>query len=259
MFENMQELWQSYEINNPSDLDKYLENFRVLFAYHSGKIENREITFNDTREVFENGRVLNYTGTPRTLFEQQNQKVCYEFLKPRIIEKEPITIELIKEIHRALTEGTFDETRYIDKGKRPGEFKKHDYITGINEVGSAASDVEKDLQELLDEIKDYKGDKPLLASAYLHARFEYIHPFADGNGRVGRTLMNYFLMINNNPPLVIYDEDRHLYYDCLRVYDEAEEIEPLQKFLDYQIEKTWAKTLDLANGVKHERKGLDMY
>jgi hypothetical protein len=65
-------LWQSYKIAVATDLDQYLDSFRILFAFHSGKIENDDITYHDTREIFENGRVANYTGSPRALFEQQN-------------------------------------------------------------------------------------------------------------------------------------------------------------------------------------------
>lgn len=80
-------LWQSYKIAFTVDLDKYLDSFRVLFAFHSGKIENEEINYHDTREIFENGRVVNYTGSPRTLFEQQNQKLCYKVLKEKIVKR----------------------------------------------------------------------------------------------------------------------------------------------------------------------------
>ena len=57
--------------------------------------------------------------------------------------------------------------------------------------------------------------------AYLHARFEFIHPFADGNGRVGRTPMNYYLMTHNHPPLIVHDEDKRMYCECLQKCDEA--------------------------------------
>lgn len=53
-------LWKFFVIENISDLDKYLSNFRILFAYNSGKIENEEINLHDTREIFENGKVLNF-------------------------------------------------------------------------------------------------------------------------------------------------------------------------------------------------------
>ncbi|MDP4181683.1 MAG: Fic family protein [Bacillota bacterium] len=255
-YNHIVELWQSYKIDTISALDKYLENFRILFAYHSGKIENEEITYNDTREIFENSKVNNYTGSPRALFELQNQKLCYEYLKEKIVNKEQIDIELIKEIHRILTSGTYDERRYIDNGERPGELKKHDYVTGINEVGSSAESVENDLIELIDEINEFAGKECLKAVAYFHARFEYIHPFADGNGRVGRTILNYFLMTRNHPPLIIYDEDKSLYYECLQKYDESEEINSLYEFLKFEIEKSWKRLIISGSGTTTERKGL---
>lgn len=249
-------LWQSYQISSTAELDKYLDSFRILFAFHSGKIENKEVTYFDTREIFENGKVTNYSGSPRALFEQQNQKLCYEFLKEKIVKKEPLSVGLIREIHKILTSGTYDEHRYIENEERPGEFKKHDYVTGVHEVGSAAEDVERDLTELIEEMNAYVGGDVLKAAAYLHVRFEYIHPFADGNGRVGRTIVNYFLMTKDHPPLIVYDEDKRLYYECLLKYDETEELNPLYEFFKYETEKAWTKALDLAEGLKPERKGL---
>ncbi len=249
-------LWQSYKIISVSDLDKYLDNFRVLFAFHSGRIENEEITYHDTREIFENGKVSNYSGNPRALFEQQNQKLCYELIKEKIIKKEPLSIDLIKEIHKVLTSGTYDEQRYIKNEERPGEFKKHDYVTGLLEVGCSAENVEKELTELINEVNQYSGNDILKAATYLHAVFEYIHPFADGNGRVGRMLLNYYLMILNHPPLIVYDENKKLYYEALQCYDENEDLKPLYDFLKYQVEKTWENPINLAEGIYRKRKNL---
>lgn len=251
-------LWQSYKIASAADLDKYLDSFRILFAFHSGKIENEEITYHDTREIFENGKVVNYTGDVRALFEQQNQKLCYEVLKEKIVKKEPLSMESVKEVHRVLTSGTYNERRYILNEERPGEFKKHDYVTGVHEVGSAAENVESNLMEVIAEVNAYEGKDALKAAAYFHARFEFIHPFADGNGRAGRTLMNYYLMTHNHPPLIVYDQDKQMYYECLQKYDEAEELNPLYEFLKYETEKTWEKALALADGMKLKRKGLSI-
>jgi len=245
-------MWKSGSVDVQS-----LDDFWISFAYHSGKIENNEITWAMTRELFETGRVTGYTGSPRAIFEQQNQKLCYEALKEKIAAKEPLSIELVREIHRILTAGTYDERRYIVNQERPGEFKKHDYVTGIHEVGSAADEVEDELRALLEELHTDGKIDPLKAGAYLHARFEYIHPFADGNGRVGRTLLNYWLMLNGHPPLVIYEENRRRYYDALQRYDEAEELEPLFTFLREQTVKTWAKAWALKNQTPCPRKGLD--
>ena len=68
--------------------------------------------------------------------------------------------------------------------------------------------------------------------------------------------MNFYLMINNHPPLIVYDEDKRLYYECLQKYDETDEIDSLCEFLKYETEKTWEKTLSIVDGIKQERKGL---
>ena len=237
-------LWQQYAIRTEADIDLRLDSFRILFAYHSGKIENPEISYHDTREIFENGRVVNFTGSPRTIFEQRNQKLCYDFLKPRIIARKPITIALIKETHAILTAGTYDENRYIQQGERPGAFKKHDYVTGIEEVGSLPENVEHDMQELLATLQELAGKDPLKTATYFHVRFEYIHPFADGNGRVGRTLLNYLLMTRDHPPLIVYDEDKRDYYAALEQYDRNEDYQPMYAFLKKETVRTWEKALE---------------
>ena len=230
-------------------------DFNILFAYNSAKIENDEITLCNMREIFENGEVKGYTGNPRTLFETQNQKLCYEYLKDIIISRSPLSVPFILEVHRILTSGTFDEKRFIEKGERPGEFKKHDYVTGRLEVGADAVEVEPLLSELIDEVNAYKGEKVLNVAAYFHARFEYIHPFADGNGRVGRTLLNYYLMTNDHPPIIIYDEDKAAYYAALERHDEAEDIAPFTAFLQEQAVKTWQRVVQ--RDAPSARKKLD--
>ena len=152
-----------------------------------------------------------------------------------------------------MTEGTYDERRYIVNGERPGEFKKHDYVTGKNEVGSPPDEVENDLAELIEEVNAIGAKAPLKAGAYLHARFENIHPFADGNGRVGRTLLNYWLMINNYPPTIVYEEACRAYYDALQAYDEQEDLTPLVQFLEAQTVKTWSRNMDSKNPTPHKK------
>ena len=142
-----------------------------------------------------------------------------------------------------LTNGNYDERRY-QIGERPGEYKHHDYVTGKNEVGASVDDVQEEVCELLDELKDIDDKNALVAAAYFHAKFENIHPFSDGNGRVGRLLMNYILLIHNHPPITIYEEDRKNYYNALEKFDEELELNCLIDFLKSQLVKTWVKQLN---------------
>lgn len=62
---------------------------------------------------------------------------------------------------------------------------------------------------------------------------------ADGNGRTGRTILNYFLMLHDIPPAIIFDEDKKLYYEALAVFDETEKIDGFISFMKDEIIKTW--------------------
>lgn len=235
-------LWRQKQISSIEELDQVLSNFRVIFAYNSGAIENPEISYHNTREVFENGKVVNFTGDVRTIFEIQNQKRCYEFLVQKIIEKEPLSQELIKRIHLELMRGTYDERRWA-LGERPGQYKVHDYVIGNSDQGALPEEVEGEIQELCDEVASVpdRGDNILKAAACLHCKFENTHPFADGNGRVGRTLMNYYLMINDHPPLIIYHKTKGKYYEALEHYDKTGEITPFLEHMKICMEQTWER------------------
>lgn len=229
--------WKQKEIKNENDLDLVLDNYKILFAYNSNVIENENTTYHDTREVFENGRIINYTGDLRTLYEINNQKFCYEYLKPLIVKKEPLSVDLVKKVHKILMKGCYDERRYA-RGERAGKFKVHDYIVG-DDVGVEAKDVEQYVAMLCEEVNLYQGENPVTTSAYFHLNFESIHPFADGNGRVGRTLMNYNLMINDHPPIIIYNEDKVAYYMALAIFDKTGKIDGFEQFIKEECEKTW--------------------
>ena len=231
------------KLDTQEEMDKQLYEFKILFAYHSNKIENEKVNLDITREIFEKGSVTGYTGDLKTLFEIENQVHCFEYLKQFIIKKYPMDISFIKEVHYKLTKGTYDDRRYHINNERPGEFKKHDYVTGVYEVGSYPENVEVDLQDLLNEVNEYQGDDFFTVGVYFHAMFENIHAFANGNGRVGRSLMNYYFMIHEIAPVIIYDEDKKQYYQALEAFDQNDTLKPLKQLILQQQKKTWERNI----------------
>lgn len=245
-------LWQKKEIQTDAELAEALNGHSIAFAYHSGKIENENITYHDTREIFEHDGVTGYTGDLRTLFEIRNAKEANERFLTAFQEKHPLDEALIRELQMLLTQNTYDARRW-QLGERPGEYKHHDFVTGKEEIGAAPEDVPEEISELLLELQEVENGNALTAAAYFHAKFENIHPFADGNGRVGRLAMNYFLVLHDHPPVIIHEEDRRGYYAALEAWDVRQDLEPLREFLKGQTEKTWEKQTARAE----KRKGRE--
>lgn len=235
-------LWQQKQITTDAELAEALNGHSIAYAYHSGKLENTNITYHDTREIFEHDGVTSYTGDLRTLFEIRNARDANELWLTAFGEKRDLDEELIKEFQKCLTQNTYN-TRRWQLGERPGEYKHHDYVTGREEIGAAPEDVAEEMKELLSELTDVKEADALTAAAYFHAKFENIHPFADGNGRAGRLAMNYFLILHNHPPVIIHEEDRLAYYTALEAWDSMQDLKPLRDFLKVQAEKTWEKQI----------------
>ena len=244
-YEKAVALWRQRRITNDAELAEALNGHGVMFAYHSGKIENERVTYHDTREIFEHDGVTSYTGDLRTLFEIRNAKEAHELFLDSFSERRPIDETLVKAFQYKLTQNTYDTRRY-QLGERPGEYKRHDYVTGKEEVGAAPEDVAEELSELLLELREIPDDRALTAAAYFHAKFENIHPFADGNGRTGRLLMNYLLVLHDHPPIIVHEEDRRDYFEALEAWDGAQDLEPLIAFLKAQTSKTWQKQIERA-------------
>ena len=177
------------------------------------------------------------------MFEIRNARDANELLLIAFKEKRPLDEDLIKQFQRRLTLNTYD-TRRCQLGERPGEYKHHDHVTGRGEIGASPEDVAEEMRELLMELHGVEAKNALTAAAYFHVKFENIHPFADGNGRVGRLAMNYLLLLLDHPPIIIHEEDRKEYYAALEAWDTDQDLDRMIEFLKEQSVKTWQKQLD---------------
>ena len=110
-YEQALELWRRKNIATDAELAETLNSFSTAFAYHSGKIENKNVTYNDTGDIFEHDGVTAYTGDMRTLFEIRNAKEAYELFLCAFRDRRPLDEALIKEIRCCLTQNTYDTGR----------------------------------------------------------------------------------------------------------------------------------------------------
>ena len=237
-YQDIVAIWQSKHKNPPAFSAFEMTGLGVAFINHTPIIQNDRITYHDTREIFDHGGVTGYTGDVRSLFEIQNFVAAYYRMLDAFEKRESLSEGLICELQGLLTQGTYDTLRY-QKGERPGVYKKNDYVTGVQEVGALPEDVPEELSELASELEDIRPEQALTAAAYFHAKFENIHRFADGNGRTGRLLMNYLLLLLDHPPVIIHAEDRRAYYNALEQFDSDQKLDSLVDFLKSQTVKTW--------------------
>ena len=245
-FEDVIKYWQEQRLESKEDYMNILENFSVLFAYNSGAIENNKITYYDTKEIFSRGKVINYTGDLKTLIEINNQKDCYNYILSKVVLKSPISEEWIKKVHKILIKGIYDNIS-----------EKYDYVPEINGVVPLIDNVQNKMRKLIEKINSTKlkdNEEIIKMAAYAHNVIEKIQPFTSGNGRIGRVLVNYFLMINDLPPIIIYNEDKKYYYLALEKFTTKEDISLTVEFLKYEMAKTWEKTLDRKYQVNKLRK-----
>lgn len=198
------------------------DEFLVHLTAESSNLEGINVSYHSTREIFESESIQNYSGDIRSLFSVLNNRNVASMLSSKLHNHEQISLELILEIHRLMMFGSIDRHRYMDNEERAGEFKKHDYCVGRYSVGYAPEDVPDAVTELVDFVNSNTDKDPLKVATIMHCYIEHIHPFSDGNGRVGRWLLNYYLVLNNHPPIIIPTSDKQRYFDALEAFDLGE-------------------------------------
>lgn len=243
-YEDVCRWWKDKTFSTIEDIKTALVDFNILFACNSNTIEDIKVPYHTTREIFTDGKVNGFTGNFVDLMTINNQKFASQYFMEALSKKRPLTVDFILKLHKILLHGCYDEIRW-SKGERPGTIKRGDYCVGLTQEGSLPEEAYSDLVVLCNEVTEALrlgyDSRILTVASYFHLRFEQIHPFADGNGRVGRTLTNYILMLGGYPPTVIFSEDKNTYYLALEIYDRKEEISGFIEFIKEQTVKTWWK------------------
>lgn len=189
---------------------EYLEDLITRSTYHSNAIEGSTLTYVETYAILYNDNSFKIEGKePREIYEAINHKNALELVFKDLKNNDDFDERFIKKLNKTInknireTEG-FKAVQVFIQGSEyiPPEPEKvpnlmNYYVYNYNH----------DEQDIFTKISRY------------HIEFERIHPFEDGNGRTGRLLINYELLKNNLPPVVIAKEDRIKYFEFLRNND----------------------------------------
>ncbi|MGB9342096.1 Fic family protein [Trichococcus sp.] len=195
----------------------YLDDMLVRLAHHSAGIEGNTISLPATVSIILNGTLPISSGaTVREFYEIENHKQAFSNMLDHLESNDTLSVSIIKEVHADLT----DRLQY-DKG----QFKKNEnLIIGAEFQTASPSETPFLVQQLVDNqeyrLENAATDEEKLESILdTHIQFERIHPFSDGNGRTGRVIMNYSLLQEGFPPLIIEKETKATYIELLAKQD----------------------------------------
>ncbi len=236
------------------DIKFFLRMFSYKDATSSAQIEGTQATMADALEVsaeIEN----NQTDASDIIFYINALEYGIKRLK-----EFPISLRFIREIHKKLMDGA-RASHFAD----PGEFRKsQNWIGGTNLTNATFIPVpHTDMGDKLNDLEKFiyndTSTLPLISIAYAHAQFETIHPFLDGNGRVGRLLITFLLMkkgVLEKPVLFLssyFKKHKKVYYNKLSGYhDNGEVFEWVEFFLDGVIE-TAKEAIDTSGEIRKIR------
>ncbi len=194
-------------------------NTQIIFAYNTNHIEGSKLTEDQTRYIYETNTILFEEETIASvddILETANHFKLVDYMLD--VANESLTEEMIKNFHKILKEGTIDS--------RKGWFNVGEYKKLANETGamstSSPKQTPKDMQKLMQWYNSLT-EVTIQDIIEFHARFEKIHPFQDGNGRIGRMIMFKECLKNNIIPFIILDKDKLYYYRGLKEYQDKTE------------------------------------
>jgi Fic family protein len=171
-------------------------------VYNSNAIENSTLSLEDTEKILAGGNI-NRKVNVREVYEAKNLGKLTESLFEK--SKSLLHLKLILSFHKTLLTD-------IDDGIA-GRFRTgKEWVRVGNHLGANPQFVPALMQELVDNYNQHKISYLLDAVAHFHAEFETIHPFVDGNGRLGRVLINQQLMNLGYPPIIIQNKSKHTEY-----------------------------------------------
>jgi len=216
---------ENLERGIPLKLDHLSESdwqrFTELFTYSTNAIEGSELNSKEVKEILEEDKWPDKS--KQDIAEAYGVNEAIEFIRKN---KEHIALDLIIELHKIVFKNS---KQFAGQLRKPGEKVVVMGSGGqIVHEGAPQSRIIGLLKELVDWYEKNRKKYPgIVLAAVVHNQFENIHPFRDGNGRVGRLLLNNILLKHGLPPVNIDLKNRQEYYKALQFYDKEHNLRPM--------------------------------
>ena len=259
--DSLKKQYDSLKIGKESLLDIIFTTELSESVYNSNAIENSTLNIAETEKILLNMEVSRHISM-REIFEAKNLAQVFEYIKNKI-STDNIDNNFILLLHKMLI-GNIDQNI-------SGQFrKKGQYVRVGTYIAPAPEQVESMISDILLEYSGNNKDYFLEKISKFHLDFENIHPFCDGNGRIGRVLINYQLMQSGFPPIIIRDKEKQLYYDSFKEYRDSKIkktknmekvlylalLESLHKRITYLEGKKVIRLSEYANEIKEKKSIL---
>jgi len=207
-------------------------------VYNSNAIENSTLTLPETEKILLEMEV-SHNISLREVFEAKNLARVMEYVKSR--SQEELTEEKILFLHKMLIENIDEDIS--------GRFRnEHEYVRVGTHIAPAPEHIKRMIEEALvtysSDQETYFADK----IANFHLYFETIHPFNDGNGRIGRVIINYQLYRLGFPGIIIRDKEKKLYYRSFEEYRSNKATKAAEKIISLALMEAIHKRIAYLKG-----------
>jgi Fic family protein len=210
-------------------------------VYDSNAIENSTLTLEETEKILQQ-ITIDRGISQRELFEARNLARVVQYIESKSLEA-PIAIEIILLLHKMLITNIRDDI--AGRLRIEGE-----WVRVADHIAPDPRHVFDLLGEAIEEYNANISDNVVRRISQFHLQFEYIHPFVDGNGRIGRVLNNYLLIREGYVPINIKYTNRSKYYSALREFDKDEKTLKMEELIGRALAASYHKRLAYLEGKK---------
>ena len=208
-------------------------------VYNSNAIENSTLTLPETEKILLELKV-SHNISLREVFEAKNLARVMEYIRTKS-QEENLTKDIILFLHKMLIEN-------IDENISGRFRKEHEYVRVGTHIAPAPEHIERLIEEALVE---YSSDHEMYFAdkiANFHLNFETIHPFNDGNGRIGRAIINYQLYRLGFPGIIIRDKEKKVYYRGFEEYRDNKTSKTAEKVITLSLTEALHKRIAYLKG-----------